>query len=372
MKMYQQRVKKQKIFSTANLVLWFFCIALFSVFFYKVHDLIFELPLFSIIIFSIIAVSLGVSICLKAPLFVNNSDNSNINDSLYDKRESKNLGFLGCLSFALLTLEPSCFVSFFSGVKLSLCSKDRICKFACENKKTKFIHRLLDFTLLFILIPIAYLLVLGLLSFGWKSGLCIFIIFTFLNFRKSILFYFLGIQVDTIDGYKINVIYPHRTVRTILYKMYGFAGCFTKTVFITDDTFRLNQTIKDYVIAHEMGHIKNRKGIFIHYVFFVLLIAYLSMGPDIFGEMMNNYFAYFIPIITYLIYKMTLGYRIHEKMELDADKYALQKIGKEKCLEALNVMKKDSVKQSNKNWLSRSIPLERRIQFIKDYEDKKD
>lgn len=341
-------------------------------FIYVTFDTIIEEPLVAIICLVPMLIFFGIFVYIKFPLFINTSQEKTFDTDFYDNIYEQNLGWFKCLFFALFTAEKSNFVSLFSGVTIKLHVKDRICKFTWKNKKTKFIHRLLDFTLLFILIPIAYLLVLGLLSFEWKSGLFIFIIFTLFSFRKIILFYFFSINVNTIDEYKINVVYPYSTVRTILYKRYGTAGCFKKTVFITDDTFRLNQTIKDYVIAHEMGHIKNRKGIFIHYVFFVLLIAYLSMGPYIFGEMMNNDFAYFIPIITYLIYRMTWGYRIHEKMELDADKYALQKIGKEKCLEALNVMKKDSGKQSNKNWLSRAIPLERRIQFIKDYEDKKD
>lgn len=331
-----------------------------------------EEPLFANICLGTMLICSGICLYVKFPLFINVSQEETLNKDFYDEIYEQNLGWFKCLFFVLFTAEKSNFVSFFSGATIKLHIKGRICKFTWDNRPAKLVHRLLDFTLLLVFLPIAYLVATGLLSSTWKFGLFIFIAYTLLSFRKIILFYFLSINVSTVDQYKINVVYPYSTIRNHLYKLYGMAGCLTRTIFIMDDTFRLNQTIKDYVIAHEMGHMKNRKVIFINHTFFIFLLAYLTIGPDVFSGIIKSQFAFLIPIITFLIFAIPLRRYSYEKTELNADKYALQTIGKEKCLEALNAMKKDNVKQSNKSWLSRSIPLERRIQFIKDYEDKKD
>lgn len=342
-------------------------------FIYGTLDTIIEEPLIAIICLVPMLICFGIFVYIKFPLYINTSQEETFDTEFYDNIYEQNLGWFRCLFFALFTAEKSEFVSFFSGATIKLHTKDSICKFIWENKQTKFIHRLLDFALLLFLLPIAYLVATGLLSHGFKSGLFIFIAYTVWILRKTILFYFFSINVSTVDQYKINVVYPYSTISNRLSKIYGMAGCLTKTIFITDDTFRLNQTIKDYVIAHEMGHIKNRKISFINHAFFIFVLAYLTIGPDVFGEIINNQFAVLIPIITFLIFAIPLRRYLYEKTELNADKCALQIIGKEKCLEALNLIKKDcGVKNSNKSWWSPQIPLERRIQFIKDYEDKKD
>lgn len=335
---------------------------------YKAVDLMYYCPTFSKIIFGIIAISLGFSCYIKAPLFVKMQNEETVDFSQWEKHISKNLGWLANISFALLTAEPSRFVSFFSNTKLTFFTKGRLSKFTWENAPVKPIHRFLDFVLLLVLMPIVYLFASDLFSFFLNGGLFVFIFLVFFRFRKVINYSFFSVNVGCEKGIKINVMYPYSTVRS-RYKMYGFANQFNNEVFITEDTFRLNQIIKEYTIAHEMGHLKDRKKFIAYSIFSLIPLACVTILPF----MLKGYLA-FIPVVTYILYRCTFEYLINEKIELEADKYALKELGKERCLEALDLMSKNSTNcsTSRKNLFSFCVPLKRRIKFINEYKEKKD
>lgn len=357
-----------RIFSSANLVIMSIFITALCSYVYKIHDIINFYPMFFKIIFIIIVISFGIALYVKAPLFIEKKQPVAMDQVCENwQNVNKSLNWLATFSFAILTLEPSNFISFFSGISLRIFFDGKLCKFSWENKSVKFVHRFLDFILLLISIPSVFLLTNILLSFSLEFGILLFIISTILYFKKEIIYSFFSLNIQKVEGIKTNIIYPYSTLKSH-YKLYGYTNVFSNTVFITEETFKSNFSIKEYILFHELGHLKSRKKLIIHKILFLIMLAYLTIVPFI----LDGFFV-FLPLITYLIYNNVIGKAINEKIELSADEYALKKLGKETCLEALHLMeKKDINYNKSRNILfSNYVPLSRRIQFINDYNEEK-
>lgn len=363
---------KKRTFSSANLVILLcFISAAFTYIFIAVKPISSNLSsaIFEIICLGVMLIGFSLCLYIKFPLFIEPNPTKKISEDFYEQKYEQNLNWLKCLYFTLFTAERSQFVSFFPGATLKLYVKGRICEFIWENKSVKPIHRILDFLLLLIVAPIFCLLMAGLLNFGIISGISVCIIGLLFLFRKRILFNILSINVGKKYNYKLNVMYPYSTIKFHLYKYYGVAEPFTKTILISQETFGLNPIIKEYVTTHEAGHLKDKKTFWIHFFIPILIMLYLTLLPYLFKTF--NSLAAFIPLLTYCVYTVTLGYKIREKSELSADEFALKTIGKEKCIEALTLMNTDTNNRSkNKNFLIKTVSLERKIQFINDYEEK--
>ncbi len=354
-----------KIFSSANLVLILMFLTFLSTYVYKMSVAVHYYPLFFQIIFLIIAFSFGIALYIKAPLFVKKQKFSEVDETCkWELSVSKSLGWLASFSVAMLTFEPSYFVSFFSGIKINFFSSGRICKFTLEEKAVKGIHRFLDFVLLLILTPMVYLITNELFYLSWKLGFFIFMMSVFLYFRREIIYTFFSLNIGKSENAKINVIYPYSTLRS-RYRLYGYTNQFKNMVFITEKTFKANQVMKDYVIAHELGHLKDKKRIILHKMFFLVLLVFLTVVPFCLDEVLA-----FIPLLLFFLYNSTVGRLISEKVEFTADKYALKKLGKKSCLEALSLMSKENANASPPIALfSNYISLNRRIKFINDYNE---
>lgn len=352
-----------KVFSSANFVLILMFLTFFCTYVYKMSEMANCYPIFFKIIFAVMAISFGVAMYLKAPLFVEEQKFNAIDgEDKWDLTVSKSLGWLASLSFVLLTFEPSFLTSFFSGIKISFFARGRVCKFTLEKKAVKCVHRFLDFILLLVSIPIVYFITSEIFYFSWRFGFLIFVLSVLIYLRRELLYTFFSLNVGEVDGVKVNVIYPYSTLRS-RYKLYGYANLFKNKAFITEETFKASPTVKDFVIAHELGHLDDKKRAILHKAAFLVLLAFLTMVPFYLGES----FA-FVPLALFFIYNRTVARLVSEKIELTADKYAVGKIGKKGCLEALHLLCKASVVNAAPNSLfSNYVPLSRRIQFIDAY-----
>ena len=306
---------------------------------------------------------------IKFPIFLD-AENEKVNENLYKETHSKNMNFFGGLYYALLSTEQSKFISFFSGVRLHLYINEYRSKFIWENKKVKLIHRFLDFCLMLFLVYLSFVLACFLAQglYNAQVAFCILIIITM--YKKTIFNYSLSLNVGEVDGYNLNVVYPYSTAKFGLLKSYGMMFPFNKTILIMADTFNSKTAVKDYVIAHERGHIDDNKRILVAIFAAVICVVYLVLGPLLISLTGFNFFVSF-PLITYLIYNGTIGYRINESIELFADEYAIKAIGKDKCLEALNLMKEKNRKIGSRFILTkfffRIVTIERRIHFVNEY-----
>lgn len=319
-------------------------------------------------------VSFLVFLYIKFPLFV---DRENIDFENFKHTYSKKTGWLICLYYSLFTVEPSKFISLFSSKNLRFYKNERNCSFKWEYKKPKVIHRILDIMLMISLVYISSIILKILYSWSDIKNInfyfLLFIVAVMMVFKRIILSYGLSVTVEKSYGCNVNVIYPYSTSNLSLMKQFGQAMPFIKTIMITQDVFYGNSIIKKYIVAHEVGHTRDNIR-----TFFIIGGSILSMAFLVFSPfwLANNGFMWlvFLPFILYLLYSMTLGYKIREKSEFFADAYAVKLIGKEQCLTALNLIKSQNInnKKSNAafNMFFKIVPIERKIEFINEYQDK--
>ncbi len=360
----------KKIFSSANLSILVGWISAVFTYLYISRELIIEFPQFSIVCLGTMVICFGIYLYLKFPIFIIPSPVENFDENLYDNVYVRNVNWFGRLFFSLFTPESSQFVSFFSETTLTLFTKGRICKFICVNKNVKFIHRVFDVLLMIVLTPILCMFIIAFLFAKWYFSIFIYLIYLIFIFRKHIILYIFSVNANIYNNLKINIIFPWVMPKFPIYKYYGFAEPFTKTILISEDTFRLNPIIKDYVLAHEKGHLDDRKNIFVKIFISVIIGIWLSFAPYFFYK--TNALLVWLPLTVYIIYNITIGYYINLKSELFADKVAIKSIGKENVLEALNTIKKFNHEDDRfllVKLFFRYVPIERRIRFVNEYSE---
>lgn len=304
---------------------------------------------------------------IKFPLFIDEKPVQKPSKDSYDKKYTQNLGWFKCLCFSLFTAEKSNLVSLFSGATITMYEKDRICKFTWENKPVKSTHRTLDFVLLLTAESIFCALMTNLFSFNFLSGFCFLIIGTTFLFRKKFLFFILSINVGKCYGYKLNVIYPYKEAMFLIYKYFGTVEPLTKTILITENTYRLDPIIREYVTAHEAGHLKDKKTLLTQFFMNVIVMVYFFMIPHLIKFL--GIWIVIYSILIYFIFKMTIGCKIDQNFEFSADSFALKKLGKQKCIEALKLMNKNLLSNEKNNFGKKNVALENQIHFINNYKE---
>lgn len=363
-------MKKPKIFSSANLTMCLSGFTFFITYFFMTRNTLNFLPSLTIPIFILSIFLFSALFLLKFPILIEDKKEQ-INEDYYDKKYVENINFLKRLYFSLFSSEPSQIISFFSKVDLSLFNKNGNCKFSWENGPVKIVHRILDLLITIPLVAIAFLLGYGLSAGDFYFSLILCIIFLLFFFKNKIISYSLSIKVGNIDNYKLKVIYPYRKNNLTFIKHYGMSFPLSKTILISDEIFSSNSTsLKDYVIAHELGHMKDKRRIAVIFSISVLFTIYLVMGPSVISTLGFKYLT-ILPILTFLLYWVLFGFNLNEKAELFADEYALKKIGKENCLTALEIIKSEvNENRSNYDKFFKPIPISRRMQFINEYQEK--
>lgn len=360
----------KKIFSTANFTMLFVNLVFIFCIIFNNH---WNIDLTEKILFAVSAMIFAALAIVRFPLFIEDK-NEQVNETFYSNKYENNISWLKKLIYILLTLEISYIPSIFSVSKLQLYMKGRICKFILLHNKPKFIHKFYDICLMIILAFLAIIFANILINVDIFSFLILAIIILILLERKNLLMYSLSTNVGQKDGVNINVVYPYSSSQVKIFKYYGIT--FLNTVLITQDAFRLNPVIKNYVVMHEMGHIKNKCISLIRRITVTFNVFFVTLMPcilhDCFG--INKPFILFLPLILFCLYTMTIGYYITEKSELLADKFAVNILGYEKCIEALNLLNKENPTFENKNPIRklfiRDISFNRRIKFVNDYAKK--
>ncbi len=343
---------------------------LFVTYFFLTIDTLNFLPTLTFPIFILSTFLFSILFLIKFPIFIN-ENKEQIDETYYDKKYVENISFFKLLYFSLFSSEPSHIISFFNGVKLILFNKNRICKFVWEDEVVKPIHRILDLLMAVPLIALAYLLGLFLSKGNFYFGLALCLIFLVFKFKNKIISYSLSIKVSNIYNYNLKVIYPYGKNPLTFIKHYGMSFPFTKTILISDEVFSSSSaSLKEYVIAHEAGHIKDKKRIALIFGISIFFTIYLILCPFLISGLGFKYLT-ILPILTFLFYWAIFGFDLNEKAEFFADEYAIKKIGKEKCLEALEIIKNESNEdRTTQGSLFRPIPISRRIKFINEYQEK--
>lgn len=358
----------KKIFSTANLAFLASASFLLLRLIYWGIDSLRALPLICGLLAFILITCFLLILYIKFPLFVDQNDN-NLDNSQYVR--SRNIGWLICLYYCLFTAEPSQFVSLFSHKSLRFYQDGRRCSFKWGYETPRLIHRILDVILMLMLTFVSY--VISEILYRWTDTQNIYfyiLLFTFgaLFLSKRIIFSgCLSVKAEEYNGYNVNVIYPYSNSRFTVFKQFGQAIPFVKTIAISQSAFSGNPVIKRYVIAHEIGHLHdNVRTLFIS-LCSIFSIVFLVFSPFWLTNNNLNYLL-FVPLLLYFIYSITFRYKMAEKSEFFADRYASDLIGKRECLSALNLIKQNIKDYKENQGLSallfKVVPIERKIEFI--------
>ena len=267
----------KKTFSTLNFSLLISGLTILISCVYFSADSIRKVP--STSIFAIVALLcfLG-TLYIKFPVFIEKVKYQN---EPYGDIDIKKVNWGTCLYYSIFTAEPSNFASIFSKKYLVFHRNNRNCSFEWKYEKPKVIHKILDIILMVMLICVA--IIISKILKNWSDienigyYILIFIFAVLLAFKRIILSYGLSVKEEKY-GYNVHVIYPYSTSRFSLMKQFGQAMPFTKTIMITQDVFNGNPIIKEYIIAHEIGHIHDNIRTFLIILSSVLSLAFVSLS----------------------------------------------------------------------------------------------
>ncbi|MDR1253735.1 MAG: hypothetical protein LBJ95_01795 [Oscillospiraceae bacterium] len=325
-------------FSSANLTMLVVVFVLVITQYVSTIDIINYYPAFTIPANLIGFGCLSAWIFYKFPLFVKQEPEKNI--AHFQTEHHQELKRFNRLYLLLFFSEPSRFISFFSKVTLHVFSDKNMHKFMWKNEKAKFVHRVLDFLIMALLTPFAFLLAFCVRLGDWRLGLVIFLFSGLYIFKELIFSYSMSINIGKAYGYDVNITYPCKAKASLL-SYYGRAYPFKKTILISKKTYK-NDEIEGYIIANEKGHLEDNKHTFIIFATSLLLVAFLTIGPFLLSSYFGHSYFACLPLILYYIYTNTVHYKLTEQSEQFADAFAVKTIGKEKCLKALNFMRGDT------------------------------
>ena len=306
----------------------------------------------------------------KFPVFVNCKHLEKKDLENCGEMYEKNIVFLSRLYFMMFTSEPSCFVSLFSPTKLTLYKQEKDNTFIWHSgDRTKLIHRVLDFVFMVSAILFNYVLITYCIKTAiMTKALILVLAIVTLAFKleKTVLCNMFSVKVEEKEGIKLKLLYNYSSSKILFNNFYGTAEPWTKSVIIGSNDMPLN--IKEFIIAHEIGHIKDKKFIFMNTFMMLFEVIYIFGLLFVLDGANQNRNTILVLISAYFIYWLALKYIIHEKSEFFADKYVADIIGKEKYMEAMNIMNKKDTKLSSKvtflNLVTKMVPVNRRIEVI--------
>ena len=358
-----------KVLSTSNLFLSIaFLVISIKLFGASLLDVdMYYHPILSCILvfFSLLEIIIAIGfLYIKFPIYVpQQSFNVDANREIV----KKSIRWWECFYTALFSLEPSQYISFFAENNIIL-FKDYNNRyiFKFENKESKVIHKILDLLLVSIFLGILMLIIFYIdNTHNWKFGLAVFMFGIILFFNIRVYGKIFSVVIDQSNKCKVSVMFPKTRNRFSIFKFYGLA-CLKNTVLITYEVLNSDKIIYDYVVAHEQGHLKDRK-LLLYYIPSVLWLAYLSMSPYFFSYI-GMQFMIWINFLIYYIYSHKLGYALKMYSENIADTYAVKILGKEKCLKALKLLNK-SHDLSKSNSFFKQVTLQHRINQIEMMEE---
>ena len=166
--------------------------------------------------------------------------------------------------------------------------------------------------------------------------------------------------------------YPYGFVNSFTPSQYGFANCLKNDILINQKVFSGGEILKQYILAHEEGHLKtvNRKKSVAILSFFLSFTFLFFLSEGILVQLgIENIMIILTPLALYLIFLIiisiiSLNYIKHN--EILADVYAIKKIGKEAVFDGLSVIVNDN--KFSKNLNISGISAHKRLEFVKTFE----
>lgn len=368
--MESKKSNNEKTFSSANL--FFLCtisIILFGYYYYGWKRIKLVNPGTANAIFIIMILAISFWLLVKFPLFVKKHS-----DTLtYDEVHSKKINLLSKIYSGLVNWTVPCqYVSFFTNMTLSAGIKNRDCSLALNEDPVKPRHRVCDL----ILTIFSCLLMLFITPEFSKVG----ILFGFISFALSMLFFFrnlilsriFSVNIGLYKSYNLSIMYQYGFVNNFTPSQYGFANCLKNDILISQKVFSGGETLKQYILAHEEGHLKtvNRKksiailSVFLSFTFLFFLSEGILVQLGI-----ENVMIILIPLALYLVFLIIISLislSYCKRNEILADVYAIKKIGKEAVFDGLSAIVNDN--KFSKNLNISGISVNRRLEFVKTFE----
>lgn len=309
---------------------------------------------------------------LRFPLVVKIKE-EDLYSSCYDNIYTKKIGFWQNLFIGFFDLlKQNNIISLLGGYTMELGTRGRDCKIIIKPNFSKLSQNAFDVILTVFCGIAAFFISSEFAKLGVVFGLVFSTYMIISLYKKYILNYIYSITVNTQRGYKINVMYPYRIFDGIFSKYYGFAYLKFNAILLHKDVFCGGDKLRNYIIAHEEGHLANKSSIKINLAMYLFIFATflgISSGNVMYGIWGIDDYRSFIPLILYLLFLavyLPLAKAQEEKLEKCADTYAIKKLGKDAVIDGLEIIKSDNFE--DKCNLS-GTPLNRRIEFVKEYSE---
>ena len=266
----------RKMFSSVNLAFIIFTVSVIVISIYQGLNDIKGWSLFKIACLIFFIVNIMILIKNKFPVFISRNPVEELDLENYTKKHEKNIGFWGSLYLIMFTAEPSCFASLFSGTTLTLYQREKNNTFIWHSNNTKLIHRVLDFILMVVAILVSYVLI----TYCFKTAIlakALMIVLTIITLafklEKTILFNMFSVELEEKEGIKLKVLYNYSTSKIRINNFYGIAEPWTKSVIIGSND--IDPVAREFTIAHETGHIKDKRFIFMNTFIALFEVIYI-------------------------------------------------------------------------------------------------
>lgn len=362
---------RKQVFSSANL--FFICtflVFVFGYFLFIFKKIVQINPVATYISLIITIPALLFTLYLKFPLFVTikNSEERNL---LYCERiYVTKVGFWSKLYIGMFCWNRvNDFISLFGKETLELYDDGKERSMEINSGKVKFINKFFDVVFAGIFCVVMFFISREFAKLEIVFGVVFSVLVILFLFRKIILDYIFSINVGEYEGYKLNILYPYNSSNC---KTLGLAYVIKKTILLNKKAFYGENELKQYILAHELGHLKTisrTKKIINTFIVTTCSFITIFMGvswSNITGKK-DDYTIWFL-IVAYIMFVYLYRKNMKKKEqinEINADIFAIKKIGKNAVLKGLEIIENIEAKDATFSGLS----IEKKIKFIKEYKE---
>ncbi len=298
---------------------------------------------------------------LKYPWFL--KDNI-LEERVYGNKVAQhNLNWFSKLVIILFNPERSKFESLFSLTTISLYRHYSNCNFKWKNNNAKIIHKLLDFIIMIVLST-----VYGLGCYIWHKYLIggiivIAILFPVMLLLQEISRYALSVKVDEKNKKNVRIKVNYSNFHLGNKKILGKALILHNSILVSSEIYKKDDIVYEYVVSHEEGHLEDFLAKFI-FIMRIFLSSFMCIFPLILYFILNSLILAVLPTFLYIFSVIAFRRRINERIELNADIYALKDIGQEKLMFALELL---SDKDNEIYLKNKGLNFDERIKRINEY-----
>lgn len=351
-----------KKISTCNLAMFISLLVLvFGVWYNTIYPLFYLNLQFVGIIVTIPYFSFGLFYgFVKYPLFLKKYTSEPVYGN---KIAQRNLDWFGKLLTILFYPERSKFESFFSETQISLYRYYSNCYFKWENDNAKAIHKFLDFIVMTVLSIIYGIGCYICHKYLIGTIIVIAILFPVILVLKEISKYVLSVKVDEKNKKDVRIKVNYSNFHLGNKKVLGKALILNNSILISNEIYKNDEIIYEYVVSHEEGHLKDFLAKFI-FSLRIFLSSFMCILPLILYFTLNTLVLAILPTFLYIYLVVLFRCKINQKIELNADIYALNDIGQEKLIFALELL---AEKESGIYLKNKGLSFDKRIKEINEY-----